>query len=189
MDANSQWVELKWDLNKLFGIDALEDVSAIRLKASSTAADAEGYEMHLYLDDIDIVQGDETDTDEPVIRGKAFKAGVDNFFYLSAAGDYNTLSFDYKTEGSGEIAVIIRGSKWSTYYGDYRLTENGEKHDYAGITTEVLEDGYIRVTFNLKELQRSGCVDNRNNAPVDVKLIDLYNWSTVSGYIDNITVS
>ena len=48
---------------------------------------------------------------------------------------------------------------------------------------------YIRATFNLKELQRSGCAYNRNKAPVDVALIDLYQWTTVNGYIDNITVS
>ena len=326
--ANSEWVELSWNLNELFGIDALNDIVAIRLKVSSTAPSADGYTMHLFVDDVDVIQGENAGTDEPgpvvrgetftggvtktiylpenavetlafdyklttdgdihvilrapdwkgfygdyefnaegevidydgitteklgdgyirayvsfaqlgrtgcvnnrdsapasvgifdiyswgtadgyidniqldvdlpeseepsepeiVVRGKAFSAGVDNFFYLDTPGDYNTLSFDYKTDGSGEIAVIIRGSKWSTYYGDFRLTENGEKVDYAGISTEVLGDGYIRVTFNLKELQRSGCVDNLNNAPVDVKLIDLYNWTTVSGYIDNITVS
>ena len=191
VQANGEWVELSWDLNEQFGIDELTDVSAIRIKASSTAPSTNGYTMHLYLDDIDIVQGDNVDTEEPglVVRGKAFSTGVDNFFYLDEAGDYETLTFDYKTDGSGEIAVIFRGSKWSTFYGDFRLTENGEKVDYAGITTAVLEDGYIRVTFNLKELQRSGCVDNRNAAPVDVKLIDLYNWTTVNGYIDNITVS
>ena len=189
--ANSEWVELSWNLNELFGIDALNDIVAIRLKVSSTAPSADGYTMHLHVDDIDVVQGEGDDTDEPVPvnRGKAFSAGVDNFFYLDTAGDYDTLSFDYKTDGSGEIAVIFRGSKWTTYYGDFRLTEKGEKVDYVGITTEVLEDGYIRATFNLKELQRSGCEDNRNNAPVDVALIDLYNWTTVNGYIDNITVS
>ena len=189
VQAGSDWVELSWDLKEQFGIDELTDVSAIRLKASSTAPSTNGYTMHLYVDDVDVVQGGEVEEPGPVVRGKAFSAGVDNFFYLDTAGDYTTLSFDYKTEGSGEIAVIIRGSKWTTFYGDFRLTETGEKVDYAGVTTEVLADGYIRVTFNLKELQRSGCVDNRNTAPVDVKLIDLYNWTTVNGYIDNITVS
>ena len=191
VQADGEWAELTWDLNELFGIDSVTDVSAIRLKASSTAPSADGYTMHLYVDDIDVVQGEGDDTDEPVPvnRGKAFSAGVDNFFYLDTAGDYDTLSFDYKTDGSGEIAVIFRGSKWTTFYGDFRLTEKGEKVDYVGITTEVLEDGYIRATFNLKELQRSGCADNRNTAPVDVALIDLYNWTTVNGYIDNITVS
>ena len=191
VQADGEWAELTWDLNELFGIDSVTDVSAIRLKASSTAPSADGYTMHLYVDDIDVVQGEGDDTDEPapVNRGKAFSAGVDNFFYLDTAGDYDTLSFDYKTDGSGEIAVIFRGSKWTTFYGDFRLTEKGEKVDYVGITTEVLEDGYIRATFNLKELQRSGCADNRNTAPVDVALIDLYQWTTVNGYIDNITVS
>ena len=187
VQAGSDWVELSWDLNQ-FGIDELTDISAIRLKVSSTAPSRDGYTMHLYVDDMDVVPAEDVGTDEPadVIRGKAFSAGVDNFFYLDTPGSYSVLSFDYKTEGAGEIAVIIRGTQWSKYYGDFRLTENGEKIDYAGITTEVLEDGYIRATFYLNELQRSGCVDNLNGAPVDVKLIDLYNWTTVNGYIDNL---
>ena len=123
---------------------------------------------------------------EIVIRGEPFTAGKDTFFYLDQAGDYETLSFDYWTEGAGEVAVIMRGSQWSKFYGDFRLTEKGEKVDYAGITTEVLEDGYIRVTFDIPALQRSGCANNRDGAPVDIKLIDIYNWTTVNGYIDNI---
>ena len=123
---------------------------------------------------------------EIVIRGEPFTAGKDTFFYLEQAADYATLSFDYWTEGAGEVAVIMRGSQWSKFYGDFRLTEKGEKVDYAGITTEVLEDGYIHVTFDIAALQRSGCANNRDGAPVDIKLIDIYNWTTINGYIDNI---
>ena len=187
VQANSGWVELRWDL-KEFGIDSLADVGAIRLKASSTAPSKDGYTMHLYVDDINVVQGESTDEPESVVRGKAFIAGKDNYFTMTA-GDYKTVSFDYKTEGSGEIAVILRGTKWTTFYGDFRLTENGEKTDYAGITTVILDDGYIRVTFDIAALQRTGCVNNRDTAPVDIALIDIYNWTTVNGYIDNITVS
>ena len=85
--------------------------------------------------------------------------------------------------------MILRGSKWSTYYGDYRLTNMGEKVDYDGVSVQRLDDGYIRVTFDIAALQRSGCVDNRNNAPVDISLIDMFNWTTVGGYIDNIQYS
>ena len=138
-----------------------------------------------YIDNIQVSMKPQ----EEVIRGKTFTAGKDTFFYLDAAGDYSTLSFEYKLNGSGELAAIIRGSKWSTFYGDFRLTENGEKVDYAGITTEKLADGYIRVTFDIAALQRSGCADNRNSAPVDLKLIDIYQWTTVDGYIDNIQYS
>jgi len=119
-------------------------------------------------------------------RGKEFVAGKDNFFYLDQAGAYDALSFDYKTAGAGELAVIIRGSTWSSFYGDFRLTESGEKVDYDGITTEVLADGYIHATFDLAALQRTGCVNNRDKAPADIALIDIYNWTTVGGYIDNI---
>ena len=135
---------------------------------------------------IDNIQVSKT---EAVVRGNPFTAGKDTFFYLDEAGDWDTVSFEYKTEGTGELAVIMRGSKWSTFYGDFRLTESGEKVDYAGITTEMLDDGYIRVTFDIDALQRTGCVNNRNGAPVDIKLLDIYNWTTVNGYIDNIQYS
>ena len=138
-----------------------------------------------YLDNIQVSENPE----EEVIRGKTFAAGKDNYFSLAQAGAYSTLSFDYKLSGSGELAAIIRGSKWSTFYGDFRLTENGEKVDYAGITTEKLADGYIRVTFDIAALQRTACVDNRDKAPVDLSLIDIYQWTTVDGYIDNIQYS
>ena len=125
---------------------------------------------------------------EEVIRGQAFTAGKDTYFDLED-GVYDLLSFDYKTEGVGELALIIRGSQWTKYFGDYRLTESGEKVDYAGITTELLEDGYIHVVVDLAALDRSGCVNNRDNAPSDVGLIDIFQWTTVNGYIDNIQLS
>ncbi len=155
--------------------NAPSDIGLIDIFGAWTTVDG-------YIDNIQLSKRE-------VYRGQPFTAAKDSYFYLDQAGDYDIMSFDYKTEDSGEVAVIIRGSKWSTFYGDFRLTENGEKVDYAGITTEVLEDGYIRATFDLKALQRSGCVNNRDAAPVDIKLIDIYNWTTVNGYIDNIQVS
>ena len=125
---------------------------------------------------------------EEVIRGQAFTAGQDTYFDVED-GAYDLLSFDYKTQGAGELALIIRGSQWTKYFGDFRLTESGEKVDYAGITTEKLEDGYIHVVVDLALLDRSGCVNNRENAPSDVGLIDIFQWTTVNGYIDNIQLS
>lgn len=121
-------------------------------------------------------------------RGKAFTAGKDTYFYLDQPGEWKYISFEYKTEGAGELAVILRGSQWTKYHGDFRLTESGEKVDYDGVTTEPLDDGYIRATFELELLQRSGCVNNRDLAPTDIALIDIFQWTTVGGYIDNIQV-
>ena len=137
------------------------------------------YSYHLAA--VDYVAVDE-------IRGSVFTAGQSTLFDV-IDGEYDILSFDYKIDGEGEIAAIIRGTEWLKFYGDYRLTAEGEKYDYVGITTEKLDDGYIHVTFDLAVLERSGCVDNRDGAPTDVSVIDVYDWTTANGYIDNIQVS
>ena len=121
-----------------------------------------------------------------VIRGKAFTAGKDNYFAVEA-GNWDVVSFEYKTEGAGQVVAILRGSAWGkTYYGEYRFNEFGETVDYPGVTTEALQDGYIRVTFDVAQLNRTGCVDNRDLGPADIAWIDIFNWTTVNGYIDNI---
>ena len=52
---------------------------------------------------------------------------------------------------------------------------------------------YVEHSFAFREyadcVERTGCVNNRDTAPVDIALIDLYNWTTVNGYIDNIAFS
>ena len=123
-------------------------------------------------------------------RGQAFTAGKDTYFTVEA-GNWDIVSFEYKTAAAGDMTAILRGSAWgSTYYGEFRFTESGEKLDYAGVTTETLADGYIRVTFDIAALRRTGCVDNLNLAPADIGLIDIFGaWTTVDGYIDNIQVS
>ena len=134
-----------------------------------------------YIDNIQVSNKEYED----VIRGETFEAAKDNFYYITS-GTYSTLTFDYKTNGAGELAVILRGSSWTSFYGDFRLTEAGEKVDYDGVTVVKLADGYMRVTFDIAALQRAGCVNNRDGAPIDIALIDIYNWTTVGGYIDNI---
>jgi len=156
--------------------NAPEDIALIDIYNWSTVGG--------YIDNIQISNNEYED----VVRGQTFEAAKDNYFTFTA-GAWNTLSFDYKTDGAGELAVILRGSNWTSFYGDFRLTEAGEKVDYAGITVVKLSDGYLRVTFDIAALQRSVCVNNRDGAPGDLALIDIYNWSTVGGYIDNIQFS
>ena len=154
--------------------DAPEDIALIDIFGTWTTVNG-------YIDNIQAYNNPA----ELIVRGEAFSAGVDNYFALET-GAWDTVSFEYKTQGAGEVAVIFRGSSWTKFYGDFRLTQDGEKVDYDGITTEKLEDGYIRATFDIAALQRTGCVDNRDSAPEDLAWIDIYNWTTVNGYIDNI---
>lgn len=128
-------------------------------------------------------------TEAPVIRGEAFVGGVTKTIYLSENVTEN-LSFDYKLTSGGDMRLILRAPDWNGFYGDFTFDADGLVYDYqTGITTEKLEDGYIRVYVDFAELNRSGCMDDRNSAPASVGIFDIYEWGTANGYIDNIQLS
>ena len=58
--------------------------------------------------------------------------------------------------------------------------------DYAGITTEKLSNGYIRVTMILDALDRTGCNNNRDVAPETLAVFDVFGTTTVNGQIQNL---
>ena len=185
VDANGEWTELSWDLKELFGIYALENISFIRLKASSTAPSADGYAMHLYLDDIDFLQGENVIEPGETIRGDSFAAGQ-GITKEVEDGDYITVSFEYKLTNDGEISVFLRGADaWLNSYGNYDFNANGAAQTYAGVTTEKLSDGYIRVTMNV-----AGLTKIYNSKPNGLCALEIFgSWSTASGYIDNVQFS
>ena len=128
-------------------------------------------------------------TEAPVIRGEAFVGGVTKTIYLSENATEN-LSFDYKLTSGGDMRLILRAPDWNGFYGDFTFDANGLVWSYqTGITTEKLDDGYIRVYVDFAELNRSGCIDDRNSAPASVGIFDIYEWGTANGYIDNIQLS
>ena len=181
--ADGEWTELSWDLNELFGIDSLDDVNGIRLKANSTSPSADGYAMHFYLDDIDILQGEHIETDEPgnVIAGGALQAGTDLTISLDNEQDISKLTFEYKIENDGHFNLALM-KDWSNFYSYYEFNANGAAGNYAGVTTQVLEDGYIRVTITVSNLDKV----TGNPAGVIEFLYIRGNWSDAVGYIDNI---
>ena len=124
--------------------------------------------------------------DQEVIRGEAFEGGVTKTIYLPQNATEN-LTFDYKLTTDGDIRVILRAPDWNGFYGDFTFDANGLVWSYqTGITTEKLEDGYIRVYVDFAQLNRSGCNDNLDSAPASVGVFDIYSWGTADGYIDNI---
>ena len=124
--------------------------------------------------------------DQEVIRGEAFVGGVTKTIVLSENATEN-LSFDYKLTTDGDIRVILRAPDWNGFYGDFTFDANGLVWSYqTGITTEKLDDGYIRVYVDFAQLNRSGCNDNLDSKPASVGVFDIYEWGTADGYIDNI---
>ena len=118
--------------------------------------------------------------EEPeVLRGTAFTAGTDLTLLVNATEELATLSFEYKIV-SGEYFNIAMMPDWSSFFGYFEFSQNGG--NYNGVTTEVLEDGYIRVTFNMAELTK---VSGEPSNIIDFLFVR-GNWSNASGYIDNI---
>ena len=183
VEANGEWVELSWDLNELFGIDSLDDVNGIRLKANSTAPSADGYEMHFYMDDMDILQGEHIETDEPgvVIPGGALQAGTDLTISLDNEQDISKFIFEYKIESGKEFNIALMPD-WSNFYGYYAFGPNGANGNYTGVTTELLSDNSIRVTFNIAALDKFSGKPGANISLLYIR----GNWSDAIGYIDNI---
>ena len=114
-------------------------------------------------------------------RGEVFTAGVNKTFDPVNLGNLKKISFEYKiTEGTQFNIALL--PNWSSYYGYYNFNATGSVNAYNGVTTEVLEDGYVRVTFDMDALT--------NTAGTPTTAIDfLYfrgDWSDASGYIDNV---
>ena len=123
--------------------------------------------------------------EQPADRGQLFKGG-ENLFVEIPNADYESISFEYKLITDGTMTLILRDPTWLRYFGDYIFTAEGTFGDYAGITTEKLDDGYIRVTMVMDELSRSGLADNRDNAPQTINIFDIYSFTTADGYVDQI---
>ncbi len=184
--ADGEWAELSWDLNELFGINSLDDVSAIRLKAKSTAPSTDGYTMHLYVDDIDILQGEPIETDEPKneFEGGIFQAGTGLTIDLDNDQSVSRLTFDYKID-SGDYFNIAWMSDWSNWFGYFKFNASGAAYTYEGVSTRDLGDGTIRVYIDLSQ------VTEIKNAPSDVLKIVYIRGSetTANGAISNICIN
>ena len=193
--ADGQWTELQWDLYELFGITSLKQVSAIRLKANSSAPSAEGYKLHLYLDDIDILQGEHVDVEIPddpddsensgtVFEGGNFTANTDLTLNLANENEVTDISFDYKITG-GEYFHIAFLPDWSNYFGYFKFDANGMVGSYPGVTTQKQADGTVHVDIDLT------AVTSISGKPSTVLTI-LYirgGWSNANGTISNICFS
>ena len=115
-------------------------------------------------------------------RGQEFTAGTSAVFDIDNTVALQSVTFEYKIT-SGETFALALLPDWSSYFGYFNFNAHGAANSYAGVTTETLDDGYIRVTIDLDSVTTL--------AGTPSKIIDfLYirdNWTTANGYIDNIT--
>ena len=95
----------------------------------------------------------------------------------------DTFVVDIKfTTGSSTYSTILLREGWGDYYGFYKIFANGTLASaYNGVTIQLLEDGYYRVTFNIAQLDIGSNFEN-------ITQIDLFHMSgsrtTADGYIE-----
>ena len=80
----------------------------------------------------------------------------DSYQFSTRRGEYETVSFEYKItdEGTGNKrfgVAVIDGFDWSTFYGYFWFCSTGSKYGDSGVTTKILEDGFIKATIILAE--------------------------------------
>ena len=136
----------------------------------------------------EVTEPTEPEVTEPVIRGKAFNAGANSYLYTDCTDDMTQFSFEYKVTNDGVMDVLIGNDNGQ--YGNFYLNANGTvtslsdgtAKSYPGVTTEVLADGYIRVTFQLNELTTV----YRGTPGSVISYIRIRATTTAAGYVDNV---
>ena len=111
-----------------------------------------------------------------------------NYTKTFAADVYTLVTFEYLLTNNGSISVAIVNDSYNKYYGYFNFNKNGAGSAYAGVSTETLDDGFIKVTLDLALIQRTNNANNRNNVPESISRFMIRgDWSTAVGCIDNIT--
>lgn len=116
-------------------------------------------------------------------RGQAFSAGVSKAIDPANKGELTTVSFEYKIT-DGEKFNIALLPNWSSYFGYFSFGASGANEEYTGVTTEVLNDGYIRVTFDMAALTE---IHGTPSTAIDFLYIRGEDWTNANGFIDNVT--
>ena len=141
-----------------------------------------------YIENIDYVIDDNADTEEPIDPpgegDYVVAAGEDLIIDLEVIENLTSLSFDYKvTSGTFNMALMM--PDWGAYYGYYAFNGAGNVDTYDGVTLETLEDGFIRVTFDVAALTKMSGTPNAGFSMLYVRGA----WTDATGVIKNITLN
>ena len=99
----------------------------------------------------EIIEGFEPEKPIEVFEGGAFAAGENATFNLNHTQPVTKMSFEYKIT-SGDNFYLALLPDWSSYYGYFQFNATGTIGAYDGVTTEVLSDGYVRVTVDVENI-------------------------------------
>ena len=174
-DLDDGYKRVTFDLNALTKTEGTPSkvLSFVYIRGEWT--DATGF-----IDNIQFAVAEQPEV--PAYRGQYFDATQDPTFPVNANNGCKTISFEYCiTSGNQFVAALM--PDWDNYYGYYGFTATGMTEPAAGVSTEILSDGYVRVTFDMEKL-----VAGQGNPGVNISHIYFWKaWSDATGYIDNIT--
>ena len=106
-----------------------------------------------YIDNIQyVVDSGEPEPDQ-IVEGAQITANNDSTIVLDNTKKLAKITFDYKLESGTKFNVALMPN-WDNYYGFFEFDVNGTVDSYDGITCEKLENGYIRVSFEMEALQK-----------------------------------
>ena len=134
--------------------------------------------------DIDnIALGVKTGEPQPdqIVEGAKIIANQNATILLDNTKQLSKLSFDYKLENGEKFSLGVMPG-WENYFGLFDFNQNGPVDSYDGITSELLENGYIRVTFDLALLTK---VSGNPGTAIEFLYINGA-YTTANGEITNI---
>ena len=168
--ANSDWVSLEWNITKQFSnIDSRESITflALIVSANGTGYNADGYEMHFLLDDMDVVAGDLIPEPDEHTGAKEFTSESkyldgSQYYYFESPADSkvleltDTIAFDVKfTSDSGVLSFYLNEYYYGRYCGPFSLTPAGVLTG-VGASVSALENDWYRITIDLAETVKGG---------------------------------
>ena len=122
------------------------------------------------------------------VRGTKFNAGSNSYVYTDCADALSQFVFEYRVTNDGVMDVLIGNSNGQ--YGNFYFDANGAvtsmsdktARNYDGVSVEVLDDGYIRVTLQLNELTTV----YRGTPGNVIEYVRIRATTTAVGYVDNL---
>ncbi|MBO5867323.1 MAG: metallophosphoesterase, partial [Oscillospiraceae bacterium] len=151
-------------------------------------SDANGYIDNVcFLTESEMEQGgNDSGYTEIVTPGGSFGAN-EGITINFEPGAYDIVTFDYTITNGGTMDICLMDASWSKYYGYFNFGVAGANYEYDGLSYESLDNGYIRVTLNVSELNKTNLENNRDNAPETVGVLFVRDdWSSAAGSIDNV---
>lgn len=122
-------------------------------------------------------------------RLKRYENGTDaNFHFKNQIPKSEVMTIDFKADDPTKKTCfgLMQDETWDNLYGYYSFFGDGTSEDsYAGVTTAHLLDGYIRITFDLSELNKINSTTPVENTLTGVKWVYVRGaWTGTGGYFD-----